>query len=411
MAAGGKRLIVPLVVFIVLLAILVFAVDPLGWFKASEEELEAEDPTRFVLCDLSEDEISAVEIDSPEHGAFRLNREGEKWFAVKGENTYQANMDKVEPLLADLAGLKSEGLATDKADKHAEFEVDAAKGIMVKVFAGVEDPAVQLTVGKSAPGYKSSFVMQGEGPEVYRSSKNVKLNVGFSFNDYRTKKPFALHPMTAERITVRPPEDGAAQTFTKADGFWKTAEGTNGNQNLLNELIQKLSELTISNFVDDSEAESTGLEGVEPHLTVTTTEGDYILTLGSKEDSMYFLSDQDGWVYKASEYNLKFYLELAFAELSFDDTVSEEVEPDEGIVDELPSDTEEAEPDEAAAAEDETDAESADSEEPVAEVEDTEVEDADEADAEAGEGSETDTADGDEDDETSGDEDDEESDG
>ena len=159
--------------------------------------------------------------------------------------------------------------------------------------------------------------------------------------------------MAAERVVIADPAgEGANLEFVRTDGFWQSPDGANGNQNLINELLNKLSELRVSSFVDAPDPEASGLEGAAPAVGVTAAGTEYQLIIGAKDESQYFAADQDGHAYKLSEYNLKMYHELAFDELTFDDTVPEvednageqiidEMEPDEGVANGLPSDRDE----------------------------------------------------------------------
>jgi hypothetical protein len=90
------------------------------------------------------------------------------------------------------------------------------------------------------------------------------------------------------------------------------------------------------------------------NLSVESPTGTYTITLGGKDGSNYFVTDQDGYVYQVGEYPLKFYRELEFGKLTFDDTPKEAartddgagtggepLEPEEGTTGDLPSDKDE----------------------------------------------------------------------
>jgi len=341
------------VILLVLVVVAILATDPFGWFKPAEDQLDVNAPKEIELCSVTADTLTGFEIDQTSDDPFKLVNEGGQWFVTRGETRYKANMERVDKLIADVPGLMSTGLATDKADKHATFEVDDEQAIRLRVFAGSDTPAVDMFIGKATPSFDGAFVRLANQDEVYRAAKNIKSLVGFSFRDFRTKEPWKCEATTLESITVAPPDgEGEALTFTRAEGFWKTPEGNNANQNLITELLDKISKLKVNDFVDEPDPELTGLDGLEPNLVFSGPEGEFSLTVGSADNSQYFVKDQDGNVYKISEYNLKPYRELAFEELTFDDTVPEEPEgdeemsnagenPDEGITGDLPSDADE----------------------------------------------------------------------
>jgi hypothetical protein len=346
----------PLIILVLLAVVAILVTDPFHWLKPPQTQTNVDAPQEIVLCDVQADQITALEIDQTEDSPFVLEREAGKWYVVRGDQRYDANMERVDKLLDALPGLMSSGLASDKPDKFATFEVDDDQAIHVQVYTGSAEPAVSMFVGKATPSYEGAFVRLAGSDRVYRAAKNIKSLVGFSFRDYRSKEPWKCEPTAVESVTVAPPPDaeGETMTFTRSEGFWKTPEGANANQNLLTELVDKISKLKVNDFVDEPDPEVTGLADREPNLVLNGPEGELSLTIGALDGSQYYVADHNGNVYKISEYNLKPYLELAFDELTFDDTAAAGDEggeesamsnagenPDEGIAGDLPSEADE----------------------------------------------------------------------
>ena len=348
-----NRLLIPVVILVVLAVVAILATDPFGWNKPPADVPDEDAPEIVPLCLAEAGQVTAFEIIKPGEAAFRLEREGEEWLVKRGEETFRANMERVDKLVADVPGLMSGSLATDKADKHATFEVDDNQAIGLNVYVGGDVPTAELLVGKSTDTFSGAYIRNKGDDRVYRAAKNIKSLVGFSFQDFCTKTPWDFDPTLAETVTIAPPGgEGETLAFTRNNGIWQLPDGANGNQNKLNELLDKLSKLRISGFADDADPEVTGLAGAAPAINVTAGGREYQLVVGAKEESQYYIADQDGHPYKASEYNLKLYTELAFDELTFDDVpaatpddahqeLSGEMEPDEGVENGLPSDIDE----------------------------------------------------------------------
>jgi hypothetical protein len=339
-ANTGRSYVFLLVILAILIVGVVVFIDPFKWL--AQDSQQAEDD-QVVFCDFSASDISSITINQPKEDEFALVYQAEAWYLAKDDKEYPASSDKIDRLLEELPGLYALDLASEKIEKHPTFEVDELTGIEVKVYTTGSKPATELIIGKAAPGYQNAFVRFAGKNEVYRSSRNIKSLVGFSFRDYRTKQPWTFEPTTATSITVRNPAGaGEALVFNRADDLWKTADGANANQNELTTLVQKLSELRVNDFIDDAAERETGLEGAETHLVVEAPEGTFNLTVGGKDEELYFVMDQNDLVYHLSKYNMKFFLEdLKFDELTFDDTQSEAVQPDEGVNGGLPSDADE----------------------------------------------------------------------
>lgn len=352
---SAKRIGGPLAVLVVLVIVALLLTDPFGWLAPSGDIVDESKPESITLCDTAKDAITAFEIDKPDQEPFRLEREAGIWYAAREGKRYRANMERVDKLLELAPGLQSNGLASDKAEKHATFEVGDDQAIAFKVYTGNASPAAHMLIGKATQNYDGAFVRLDGMDAVYRSAGNIKALVGFAFRDFRTKEPWQFEPTTVQSISVRGLEgkgekaafnyDGPELTFKREAGLWQH-DGTNANQNLLTDLVDKLSKLRVTDFVDDPLDEQTGLAGLEPHVVVTGPEGTLSMTVGKGEEARYFVADQGDTVYQLSEYSLKPYLELEFNQLTFDDTVgnnglSLEMEPDEGLTIDLPSDADE----------------------------------------------------------------------
>jgi hypothetical protein len=176
---------------------------------------------------------------------------------------------------------------------------------------------------------------------VYKSNANIRALVGFSYRDYRSKHPWAFDSQLVEKLSVRPVA-GQAQQFVKQDGVWKTADGSNANQNMIVTLLNDWTNAKVSDFADDvtpgvtafdpgvegadgagtGGSDASGKEvppqfklGLEPNLLAEGPQGRFSLTLGVKEGGLYFLADQDGLAYRMGEPDLRFFRELKHDEL------------------------------------------------------------------------------------------------
>ena len=297
-----------------------------------------------VLIDTKKDAVTAISILAPKQTEFRLQKDGDKWKAVQGDKKFNADQDKLDKILEALPGLTSEALASTNADKYKDYGLDADTAVTVGVFTTAADkPAVTLLVGNSGPGSTSTFVRVNDGKEVWRASTNVKALVGFSFKDYRSKKPWPFDPQVVKSLTVRP-VDGKPDTYTFDNGTWKTAGGTNANQNAIVKLLEDWSKANVNDFADDVTPGVTKMTpaapptppatpdgktppaappapgevvdiGTEPNLSVETPQGAFSFTIGQKDGTLYYVADQDKLVYKIAEPNVAFFRNLKFDDL------------------------------------------------------------------------------------------------
>lgn len=313
----------------VLLLLVIFAADPFGLFKQSEEEREQKEGLSKVLCDFDKPSVTGFEIKPAGGEAFKISKDSKAnaWLVQIKDKQYHADMQRVDKLLEAVPGLKSEGAATNSKDKYAQFETDAAKGIGLKVFTNGPTPAASFIIGKADSSYKGCFLLVENDPTVYRASANLKSLVGFEAKDYRTRNPWKYEPAAATEITIAPYKSTTAPlTFLKVGEFWQ-AGGKNGNQNLIKETLKKLSDATVNDFIDAPDNALTQLAGKSPAIIVKAGVNTYKLTLGTGDNNTTYVQDQDGWVYKTSSYSLKFYTDMDFGQLTFDDTKNTEAAP------------------------------------------------------------------------------------
>lgn len=310
----------------VLVVLVFFLANPFDLFKPSEEEREQKEGLSKVLCDFTKPSVTGFEIKPAGGEAFKLYKDSaaNKWLVQIKDKKYSADMQRVDKLLEQVPGLKAEGTATKSKDKYATFELDDAKGIGLKVFTNGSSPAASFIIGKADTSYKGCFLRVENDPAVYRAGANLKSLVGFEPKDYRTRNPWKFEPAAVTEITIAPPSGGGAPlTFTKIGEFWQVG-GKNGNQNLIKTTLKTLSDATINEFVDTPDEAVVQLAGKSPGIIVKAGAGVYKLTLGGGDANQMYVQDQDGWVYKTSSYSMKFYSDLAFDQLTFDDSKQEE---------------------------------------------------------------------------------------
>ena len=327
-------------VLVVLLLIAFAVVDPLHLLHPTPEKLAEKDPERRVLIDAKKDDITAFEIKPLDGDAFRIEKEKDHWFVTVNGKRSKADMERVDKMLEELPELRSESLVTENDKLYNDMEVSEGKAIVLKVYKGDVKPLVTLYVGKAAPGYQNSFVRVDAGKEVWSAAHNVKSLVAYTPQDYRTKKPWALKSDAATKLTltkfVAPAEDpktktmpapapGPQLTFELKDGLWKQAgSGSNGTQNAIKEFIKSYADLQENEYVDKPDPAITKLAGRQPAISVEGPEGKFTLTIGGRDESYWYVSDQDGVTYKISDYLLNFYKELDWNKLTFDDAPQEE---------------------------------------------------------------------------------------
>ncbi|MDQ3023086.1 MAG: DUF4340 domain-containing protein [bacterium] len=335
---SNMPLLLGALLLLVLAALLV--ADPFHWLRPTDEKIAEKDPERRVLVDMKADELTALEIRQPDQDRpFRLEKDKDRWYVVVDGKRTKADSERIDKIIEELPGLRADSIATSDQTSYDDMEVSDGKAIMLKVYKGGTTPAASLHVGKAAPGFQTSFVRLDGGKEVWRAGKNVKSLFGYTAEDYRTKKPWAFKTEAATKVSLQkfiaaaedektrttppPLADAPRMTFELAEGLWKR-NGANANQNAIKEFLNSLKDLQINEYVPESGLASAKLDNRQPSVEVESPEGTFSIALGGKDSTYFYVKDQDGNVYKASEYNLNFYREIDWDKLSFDDTPKQE---------------------------------------------------------------------------------------
>jgi hypothetical protein len=345
MSASGKtNLITPIIILLALAAIAFLTLRPK---PAPDSASQTADASHGMLVDLAADAINRLDVHTPTGTDYSLLKQDDSWFALRDGKQYPADTARVDKLLADLPDLQSEALVSEKAEQHGTFELNEDQAYSLAVYGGGSDPSLTLLVGKSTPNVKGCYVRFVGEDKVYKASANLRTSLGFSFEDFRSKQLWGYDPALADSVTVRQVDEtglltGEPQKFNRKDGLWVLdTDGSNGNQNDLQELVDKFSGLRIQSYIDDPASlpieQYDPAKSATPCLTVTSGGKNHTLTICGNEEGNIVVADQDGMVYKTSKSNLGFLLDLDFAKLSFyEEPAAEDAAADAGAEAGLP---------------------------------------------------------------------------
>lgn len=144
----------------------------------------------------------------------QIAKEGEKVVLVRvdGENfrtaepvDYPADKSAVKTLLEKLGKLQFGDRVTDKAEKHAEFEVDDEKGVHVMVYekSDADKPRADFYVGAMKDGY--TMLRAAGKNDVVQVVGAIKSIFGRDLKGWRDKSILDFKREEAERIEVDSP--------------------------------------------------------------------------------------------------------------------------------------------------------------------------------------------------------------
>jgi len=139
---------------------------------------------------LEERRINAI-VANDGGGVVRLNKQSDGDWTVDGGdsgNLSPADGGLVQIALEKIVTLKKGEPASVNPDKQAAFEVSDTSKSYVKVYAGKDEPAGVLLIGKSGPDWNSSYARLAGSDTVYLIPGGFRQSLFFGIDRWRKKE-------------------------------------------------------------------------------------------------------------------------------------------------------------------------------------------------------------------------------
>jgi hypothetical protein len=228
-----------------------------GYDKTSIDK-SANDLRDKRLLTLDADKISQVDLLAKKQ-EIAFGRNKDEWQILKPK-PLRADGSAVDELVSALTDAKMQLDASDDPKKNASAFAAAAPVATAKVTA--ESGTQELQVRKSKNDYYAkSSVLEG----IYKVPSTLGQALDKKLEDFRNKKLFDLGSDDPNKIEFR---DGSKTYFlTRSGEDWWSGSAKKMDAGTVQELIDKLRELSASKFVDS------GFTAALSDLTVTSNDG------------------------------------------------------------------------------------------------------------------------------------------
>ncbi|WP_224245392.1 DUF4340 domain-containing protein [Hyalangium gracile] len=271
-----------------LVAIGVFAVLLLLFLTTRERQV-SEGVTKLELSGLEKDAISGLEFSGPRSATLR--KEGDAWVVIdpaKPDTKHPADEVQVRSALDSLPALNSSELVTERAEKHAELEVDDAHGSKVRLLKGGQ-PVAELIFGKTARN--GTYVRKAGSNTVFATPSRLGWIARREFNSWRKRDFMELKPEELAQVTVRP---AGAEPYTLEAGdagSWKLKEPAQPpadfrfDPQVARSMVHQLTSLSAQDFAQGLSDDKTGLAGPHDVLEARLKDGKVVTVhLGTQSD-------------------------------------------------------------------------------------------------------------------------------
>ncbi|OGF20397.1 hypothetical protein A2Y83_02775 [Candidatus Falkowbacteria bacterium RBG_13_39_14] len=159
------------------------------------------------------DKIEVLKNDAP---TVIENQDGQ--WKVTTENNFPADQQAVKSLVDESLELNRYILASENAEKFADFEVDGEKGTNIKLYKGGEEIA-NFYVGKAGPDFDSTYLRVADDENVYLSKGYVRYY--FDKEEWRNLAIYDFESEKAAKLALKYRDVADNVIMEKIDNVWK----------------------------------------------------------------------------------------------------------------------------------------------------------------------------------------------
>ena len=276
-------------IFVVLAIVILLFENPFGQSEY-EKKVEAAMP---LFPDFDEGQVVKIEITATGETT-TLSKQNDNWVVASMDN-YPADGEGVAELLSKVTEFKNTQRVSNNPEKQSEFEVDNA-GVEAKLMDASNKVLVHLFVGKTTPGFLSSYVRPADSNDVYvaqgylqsvfnKGTRTWKDRTIFNFNKGIVTQLNIVSP--EETIELRLDADGAWQMLKPVVAVAKTTE--------VDALLTTFSELDTDEFAEATdELAEYGLDPPQSTISAMLNDGTTAtLHVGKEEEGKLYVKRDD----------------------------------------------------------------------------------------------------------------------
>ena len=284
-----KQLLILGAIFVVLAIVVLLFENP---FEQSEYEKKVE-TAMPLFPNFDKEQVGKIEITADAETTILLKQDG-NWMVASMDN-YPADSEGVADLLSKVTEFKNTQRVSNNPEKQSEFEVDST-GVEAKLMDASNKVLAHLFVGKTTPGFLSSYVRPADSNEVYvaqgylqsvfdKGTRTWKDRTIFSFNKGIVTQLNIISP--EETVELRLDTEGAWQMHKPVSAAAKTTE--------VDTLLTTFSELDTDDFAEaQDELAEYGLDTPQSTISAILNDGTTAtLHIGKEEEGKLYVKRDD----------------------------------------------------------------------------------------------------------------------
>ena len=284
-----KQLLILGVIFVVLAIVVLLFENPFG---QSEYEKKVETSTPL-FPSFNKGKVAKIEIVA--NGEITtLSKQNSNWVVASMDN-YPADSEGITELLTKVTEFKNTQRVSNNPDKQAEFEVDST-GVEAKLMDASDKLLAHLFVGKTTPGFLSSYVRVADSNDVYIAQGYLQSVFDKGTRTWKDRTIFDFNKGIVTQLNISSPEE-TIELHLDADGTWQMLKpvASTVKQDEVDSLLTTFSGLDTDDFAGMTDDLSEyGLD--MPQSTISAVHNDGItatLHIGKEEDGKLYVKRDD----------------------------------------------------------------------------------------------------------------------
>ena len=284
-----KQLLIFGAIFVVLAIVVLILENPFGQSEY-EKKIETAAP---LFPNFNQEQVATIEIIA-DGETTTLSKQNDDWVVTSMDN-YPADSEGISELLLKIAEFKNTQLVSNNPEKQAEFEVDST-GVEAKLMDANGTLLAHLFVGKTTPGFLSSYVRAADTNEVYVAQGYLQSVFNKGDRTWKDRTIFDFNKGLLTQLNISSPEE-TVELRLDADGTWQMLKpvGSAVNQTEIDSLLTTFSDLDTDDFAEATDDLSEyGLDTPQSTISAVRNDGTTAtLHIGKEEDGKLYVKRAD----------------------------------------------------------------------------------------------------------------------
>ena len=284
-----KQLLILGAIFVVLTIVILLFENPFG-----QSEYEKKVETAMPLFpSFNAEQVMEIEIIATGETT-TLSKQNGSWVVASMDN-YPADSEGVAELLSKVTEFKNTQRVSNNPEKQAEFEVDST-GVEAKLMDANSEVLAHLFVGKTTPGFLSSYVRPADSNDVYVAQGYLQSVFNKGTRTWKDRTIFSFNKGIVTQLNIISPEE-TVELRLDADGTWQMLKpvATAAKTTEVDSLLTTFSELDTDDFAQatDDLAEY-GLDIPQSTISAILNDGTTAtLHVGREEEGKLYVKRDD----------------------------------------------------------------------------------------------------------------------